>query len=53
MQISFYRVLLEEAGISTGGGAIAHLPPVRSPAQAYKAIDYRSRLRDVIFYPSG
>jgi ATP-dependent exoDNAse (exonuclease V) beta subunit len=49
LQISLYRMLLEEAGLPTGGGAIVHLPPGRSPAQVYKAIDYRSRLRDVIF----
>lgn len=49
LQISLYRVLLEEAGIPTGGGAIVHLPPGPSSAQIYQAIDYRSRLRDVIF----
>jgi hypothetical protein len=49
LQISLYRVLLEEAGLPTGGGAIVHLPPGRAAAQVYKAIDYRSRLRDVIF----
>jgi hypothetical protein len=49
LQISLYRMLLEEAGLPTGGGAIVHLPPGRAAAQVYKAIDYRSRLRDVIF----
>jgi ATP-dependent exoDNAse (exonuclease V) beta subunit len=49
LQISLYRILLEEAGLPTGGGAIVHLPPGRSPAHVYKALDYRSRVRDAIF----
>jgi hypothetical protein len=49
LQISLYRILLEEAGLPTGGEAIVHLPPGRAAAQVYKVIDYRSRLRAVIF----
>ena len=49
LQISLYRILLEEAGISTAGGAIVHLPPGPGSPHVYQAIDYRSRLRNVIF----
>lgn len=49
LQISLYRILLEEAGILTAGGAIVHLPAGSAPGSIYQAIDYRSRLRGVIF----
>ena len=49
LQISLYRLLLEEAGIPTGGGAIVHLPPGQASAHIYQAIDYRRRLRELLF----
>jgi hypothetical protein len=49
LQISLYRILLEEAGILTAGGAIVHLPAGTAPGTIYQAIDYRSRLRNIIF----
>jgi hypothetical protein len=49
LQISFYRLLLEQAGIPTAGGAIVHLPTGHQPAQLYPAIDYRDRVRALIF----
>ena len=49
LQISLYRILLEEAGITTAGGAIVHLPPGPGAPHVYQAIDYRTRLRSVIF----
>jgi hypothetical protein len=49
LQNSLYRLLLEEAGIPTVGGAIVHLPPGQLPSQVYRATDYRARLRTLLF----
>lgn len=49
LQISLYRLLLEEAGIETAGGAIVHLPGGDAPAVIYQAINYRARLRALLF----
>lgn len=49
LQISLYRLLLEEAGIPTAHGAIVHLPPHAAPGTLYPAVDYRARLRSLIF----
>jgi hypothetical protein len=49
LQISFYRLLLEQAGIETAGGAIVHLPPGTAPGKVYQAKDYRARLRTMLF----
>jgi hypothetical protein len=49
LQISFYRLLLEQAGIETAGGAIVHLPPGTAPGKIYQAKDYRARLRTMLF----
>lgn len=48
LQISFYRVLLETAGIETAGGAIGWLPTGKTPAELIPAIDYRERVREII-----
>lgn len=48
LQISLYRVLLEQAGIPTAGGAIVHLPAGRQAASIYQALDYRSRINSLI-----
>lgn len=48
LQISFYRVLLEAAGIETAGGAIGWLPTGQRPAELIPAIDYRQRVRELI-----
>lgn len=49
LQISLYRLLLDEAGIPTAGGAIVHLPTGSQPGNIIQAIDYRARLRQLIF----
>ncbi|RZK32818.1 MAG: hypothetical protein EOO63_00070 [Hymenobacter sp.] len=49
LQISLYRILLEQAGIPTAGGAIVHLPAGRQAANIYQALDYRSRINSLIF----
>lgn len=48
LQISFYRVLLETAGIETAGGAIGWLPTGKTPPELIPAIDYRQRVRELI-----
>lgn len=48
LQISFYRVLLEAAGIETAGGAIGWLPTGQRPAELIPAIDYRARIRPLL-----
>lgn len=48
LQISFYRVLLETAGIETAGGAIGWLPTGSTPPELITAIDYRERVRALI-----
>lgn len=49
LQISYYRLILEQAGIRTAGGAMVHLPPGAAPAEIYQAIDYRQRIRKLLF----
>jgi len=49
LQIAYYRLILETAGIETAGGAIVHLPPGNVPANIVQAIDYRARLRPLLF----
>ena len=44
IQISIYRLMLEEHGIPTVGGMITHLPREGSP-KAYVAKDFRPQLR--------
>ena len=48
LQVSFYRVLLETAGIVTAGGAIAWLPTGQTAPELIPAIDYRSRVRALL-----
>lgn len=48
LQVSFYRVLLETAGIVTAGGAIAWLPTADTAPELIPAIDYRSRVRALL-----
>ncbi|MDF7815281.1 hypothetical protein [Hymenobacter sp. YC55] len=48
LQISFYRVLLELAGIETSGGAIGWLPTGSTEPELIPAIDYRSRVRPLL-----
>ena len=49
LQISYYRVLLEESGIPTAGGALVWLPPGDTPAEIIQATDYRKRIRSLLF----
>jgi len=49
LQNSFYRVLLEEAGIPTCTGALIWLPPGDEPAVIIQALDYRQRIRSLLF----
>lgn len=49
LQNSFYRIHLEEAGIPTSAGCIVHLPPGHAPAEIIPAIDYRQRIRSLLF----
>lgn len=49
LQNSFYRVLLEEKGIPTETGALIWLPPGDTPAEIIPAIDYRDRIRQLLF----
>ena len=48
LQISLYRVILEEAGIETAGGAIAWLPTGTTAPALVPAIDYRARVRALL-----
>ncbi len=49
LQNSFYRVLLEEAGIPTEMGAIIWLPPGDAPGEIIWATDFRARIRSLLF----
>lgn len=48
LQISLYRLMLEAQFIPTAGGAIVWLPGGDTAPQLIPAIDYRSRLRDLL-----
>ncbi|WP_216726097.1 PD-(D/E)XK nuclease family protein [Hymenobacter siberiensis] len=48
LQISLYRVMLEEAGIETAGGAIVWLPTGGTAPRLFTAIDYRHRVRPLL-----
>lgn len=45
LQISLYRLMLEEVGIKTEYGFICHIPPGESEAEIYKLKDLRVDLR--------
>ncbi|GAC1603558.1 MAG: hypothetical protein NVS3B25_32340 [Hymenobacter sp.] len=49
LQISLYRLMLEAQFIPTAGGAICWLPGGDTPAQVIPALDYRQRLRALLF----
>ena len=49
LQISLYRLMLEAQFIPTAGGAICWLPGGSTPAQVIPAIDFRERLRTLLF----
>lgn len=49
LQISLYRLMLEAQFIPTAGGAIGWLPGGDTPAKLIPAIDFRERLRAMLF----
>jgi len=49
LQISLYRLMLEAQFIPTAGGAIVWLPGGDTPARVIPALDYRERLRTLLF----
>ena len=47
IQISLYRLILEEAGINTDGGFLCHIGPDSDP-KLYPAVDFRDILRSYL-----
>lgn len=45
IQLSFYALILEEWGFDVGGAYLVHIGPGEEPAEMYKVIDMRHKLK--------